>query len=123
MLADYNLQNFTKAYERVGFRTCLDESFEFGYQKIAIYTEIMQGEEIPQHTARQAISGRGWLSKMGYSEDIRHYSLRDLEGQAYGKAAHYMRRSWICALIDPSSVWIRATINHWNYRRRHPQGI
>jgi len=120
---DYSLDNFTKAYERVGFRKCLDGSYELGYQKIAIYTEIIQGLEIAQHTARQTLFGRGWLSKLGHTEDIRHDSLRDIEGTEYGSVARYMKRSLFRALRDPSSVWIRATINHWNYRRRHPQGI
>lgn len=123
LLVDYSLDKFTEAYGRVGFRRCLGGSYELGYQKIAIYSEIMYGEEIPQHTSRQAIFGRGWLSKLGYAEDIRHYSLQDLQGKEYGRVVRYMKRSWFRALIDPSSVWIRATINHWNYRRRHPQGI
>jgi hypothetical protein len=123
LIADYTLDSFVRAYFTVGFRECAGSNFEFGFQKIAIYSELNFGEEWPQHTARQTLLGRGWLSKMGYAEDIRHKSVGDLEGAKYGRVRRYMKRSWYRALIDPSSVWIRATIEHWKYRRKHPLGI
>ncbi|MGP8174148.1 MAG: hypothetical protein ACLP7O_06320 [Terracidiphilus sp.] len=120
---DYNLDNFIRAYSRVGFRESTHGRYEFGFQKIAIYSEEIAGEEWPQHTARQTFFGRGWLSKLGDWEDIRHRSTQDLEGQAYGRVMRYMKRSWIRALIEPNSIWMRATIDHWIYLRRHPLGI
>ena len=122
-ISDYNLDNFIRAYEKVGFHICADDRFEFGFQKIAIYSEENFGEEWPQHTARQTLFGRGWLSKLGRGEDIRHASTRDLEGQAYGRVVRYMKRNWLRASIDPSSAWIRATIQNWIYRRQRPTGI
>lgn len=121
-LSDYNLNNFLRAYERVGFRECTSSKFEFGFQRIAIYCIFDAGEEWPQHTARQTFWGRGWLSKLGHAEDIRHAATRDIEGPLYGRVVRYMKRGWIPALISPSSTWISATIRNWRYRRHHPQG-
>jgi hypothetical protein len=122
-ITDYTLDNFIRAYTWVGFRECPNGDHEFGFQKIAIYSEQNYGEEWPQHTARQTFWGYGWLSKMGYAEDIKHASPHDLEGHSYGRVVCYMRRSWFRALFDPSSTWISATMRHWVYRRRHPNGV
>jgi hypothetical protein len=122
-VVDYSLDNFIRAYRHVGFQECAHGSYEFGFQKIAIYSEQIYGEEWPQHTARQTFFGRGWLSKLGHWEDIRHDAPQDLEGQAYGRVVRYMRRNWLRALVEPSAIWIRTTLSHWIYRRRHPHGI
>jgi hypothetical protein len=120
---DYSLDNFIRAYSHVGFRVCANGQFIFGFQKIAIYSRHLGGIEFPQHTSRQTLLGRGWLSKMGYSEDIQHRSTQDLEGAVYGQVVLYMSRSWMRALRDSSSVWIRTTLEHWIYRWEHPKGI
>jgi hypothetical protein len=122
-LSDYNLDNFLRAYSRVGFRECADDDYEFGFQKIAIYSEEIGGEEWPQHTARQTLFGRAWLSKLGRGEDIRHRSTKDLEGSIYGRVVRQMKRSWFCALTERSSTWISATLRHWSYRYHRPLGI
>ena len=122
-LSDYTLDNFIRAFSQVGFRECFDDSYEFGFQKIAIYSEQNYGEEWPQHTARQSLFGRGWLSKLGRSEDIRHASPCDLEVQAYGRVVRYMKRRWLRALVDRSSTWVSASLSNWIYRRLHPHGI
>ncbi len=121
-LSDYTLGNFIRAYSRVGFTKCQNGRYEFGFQKIAIYSEENSGEEWPQHTARQSFCGRSWLSKMGSSEDIKHPSTRDLEGQVYGRVVCYMKRSWFRALLDPYSTWTRAAVRHLIYRFLHPNG-
>ena len=122
VFADYTLNSFVRAYSSVGFCECPDGQYEFGFQKIAIYSELNAGEEWPQHTARQGFFGRSWLSKMGYSEDIKHGAIRDLEGQEYGRVVRYMKRSWLRALTNKSSTWIGATLRFWIYRRIHPNG-
>jgi hypothetical protein len=122
-IADYSLENFIKAYSRIGFYECANGTYEFGFQKIAIYSEQIGGDEWPQHTARQTIFGRAWLSKLGHLEDIRHSSTKDLEGVAYGRVVRYMKRNWLRALGEPSSTWIRATLRNWVYRCGRPQGI
>lgn len=122
-ISDYCLQNFLRAYTTVGFRECPTKHYEFGYQKIAIYSDFDSGEEWPQHTARQTLFGRGWLSKLGDAEDIWHKSLADLEGDKYGRVVRYMKRSWKRALLDPSSTWFSATMRNFIYRVQRPQGI
>jgi hypothetical protein len=122
-LSDYSLDNFIKAYQRVGFDECISNVHELGFQKIALYSREVYGEEWPQHTARQALFGRCWLSKLGRSEDIKHRSTEALEGQLYGRVVRYMKRNWFRALIDPSSTWISASLRHWIYRMQRPLGI
>jgi hypothetical protein len=124
-LPDYSLSCFLKAYETVGFVSCgVNGSFEFGFQKVAIYSELDPfGDEWPQHTARQTFWGKAWLSKMGFAEDIRHDSTKALEGASYGRVIVYMKRSWFQAIFSPSSVWMRATLAHFFYRRLHPTGL
>lgn len=122
-VSDYYLDSFLRTYSLVGFRECSDGRFEFGFQKIAIYSEFEWGEELPQHTARQTLFGRAWLSKLGDTEDILHRSTADLEGSLYGRVIRYMKRSWVHALRDPSSRWIRATVQNWAYRIQRPRGV
>jgi hypothetical protein len=121
-ISDYNLENFIRAYTRVGFRLCADGKYEFGFQKIAIYCESDGVEEWPQHTARQTCFGHAWLSKLGDHEDIRHESLNDLAGRHYGRVTQYMKRSWLRALTEPTSIWLKANWEHYRYRRHHPLG-
>jgi hypothetical protein len=122
-ISDYCLDNFIRAYNSVGFCKCPDGRYEFGFQKIAIYSQEDYGEEWPQHTARQTLFGRAWLSKMGDGEDITHRCIRDLEGQMYGRVICYMKRRWLRALANKTSRWVSATLRHWVYRRIHPDGI
>jgi hypothetical protein len=122
-ISDYNLDNFLLAYSRVGFRECQGDHFEFGFQKIAIYSEQLYGDEWPQHTARQTLFGHGWLSKLGHGEDIMHESLDDLQGTTYGRVVRRMKRGWLRALRESWSIWIGATVRHWVYRCQRPQGI
>lgn len=122
-IADYTLPNFVRAYRVVGFRDCSDGRYEFGFQKIAIYSQEDSGDEWPQHTARLGLFGLNWLSKMGDFEDIRHRSVHDLEGAVYGRVVCYMKRTWFRALSEKTSIWVRATLQHWIYRRLYPDGI
>ena len=121
--SDYSLDNFVRAYSRVGFRVCSSSRFEFGFQKIAIYSEYDSGDEWPQHTARQAVFGRGWLSKLGDGEDITHLRTMHLEGASYGRVVCYMRRNWLRAVLDPCSTWISASIRNWIYKAQRPHGV
>lgn len=50
--SDYTLDNFIKAYSRVGFQKCVNGDYEIGFQKIAIYSEAGFGEEWPQHNSK-----------------------------------------------------------------------
>jgi hypothetical protein len=79
---------FIAAFSDLGYEVCADESFEPGYEKIAIYVDI---NDTPTHAARQTEDG-AWTSKIGGAEDIRHKSPSCLEGKIYGRVSVYMRR-------------------------------
>jgi hypothetical protein len=96
------LETFVKAFEYLGYRCCDSASFEFGYQKVAIYA---WDEDTVTHMARQHFLGNGWLSKPGMLEDIVHPTLESIasdppyQGGDYGKVFQIMKRSWITALL------------------------
>ena len=74
------------AYETLSYVECPDETFEPGYEKIAIF--VLNG--VPTHAARQ-LDSKYWTSKLGKHEDISH-SLHDLAGHRYGLVERYMKR-------------------------------
>lgn len=93
---------FVQRFSLLGYRTCgLNDQFEFGYQKVAIYANDMG----VTHMARQHFFGRGWLSKAGDWEDILHRELSDVEGdmsplaRKYGRVQLILKRNWWSALV------------------------
>lgn len=94
---------FIQGFGTLGYKPCDSSTFEIGYQKVAIYAN----EIGVTHMARQHFAGRGWLSKLGSLEDIRHSSLTDVEGSTaalagqYGEVVQILKRSWLIALLDP----------------------
>jgi hypothetical protein len=80
---------FIQAYETKGYAVCSDDSFEDGYEKVAIY--VNPDNNIPTHAARQILAGK-WVSKIGEAEDIEHETLNVVEGPLYGIAMIYMKR-------------------------------
>lgn len=91
---DYLVQGF----RTLGYEPCSDRGYEFGFQKVAIYANTIDGAT---HMARQRFWGRGWLSKPGPdSEDIIHLELKGVEGDIYGDVAQILKRSWITALLN-----------------------
>ncbi len=89
---------FIQAFATLGYEPCGKASFEFGYQKVAIYADE---DGTPTHMARQHFIGRGWLSKLGDLEDIVHPNLGCLQGrtvpapaQGYGVVVRILKRSW-----------------------------
>ena len=94
----YTVDCFIEAFATLGYRPCDNPNYEFGFQKIAIYTQTFMGiPNFPSHTARQRVLGTGWLSKLGGLEDIIHPTLEDLK-DGYGQPLKYMKRSWWAAL-------------------------
>ncbi len=87
---DLDVDSFVKAYELIGFEICADATYEAGYQKLAIYG---YPDRTFSHAARLNENG-SWSSKLGCWEDIKHDTLRALEGRwpAYGKVYVYMKR-------------------------------
>lgn len=79
---------FVEAFRTLGFEVCEDPSLEPGCEKIALYAKE---DGVPTHAARQLPDGR-WTSKLGQLEDIVHPNLRDVSGEAYGKARVILRR-------------------------------
>ena len=83
-----SLPNLVTAFATLGYSPCGTSDLEPGFEKLALYVGE-QGE--PTHVARQLPSGV-WTSKLGTAEDIEHGRLAGLEGQIYGRVAHFLRR-------------------------------
>jgi len=99
----YTVDRFTEAFATLGYKPCSSAAYEFGFQKVAIYTQLYMGvADFPSHTARQKIFGRGWVSKLGGLEDIVHLSPEDLK-DGYGDPGYFMKRGWWVALAHRSS--------------------
>jgi hypothetical protein len=102
---DTEVSTFVKAFEKLGYRTCGSSTFEFGYQKVAIYA--LDAYTVT-HMARQRFWGNGWLSKPGILEDIIHETLESIESDPpyndsdYGKVLAVLKRSWIVGLYRGS---------------------
>lgn len=82
------ITTFIEAFATLGYTKCNDETYEVGYEKIAIYIN-QQG--IPTHAARQLKNGK-WTSKLGKLQDIEHNNLEGLAGNEYGIVGVYLRR-------------------------------
>jgi hypothetical protein len=121
---------FIQEFADIGYEPSNNPEFEFGYQKVAIYTS---SDRRVQHMARQHFLGRGWLSKCGSLEDILHPDLQCLEGnpspwlapwRSYGQVEQILKRSWWSAVIN---LYIFRCLWHafkfWLYRLRHPSWI
>lgn len=96
------IDHFSNMFKRrFGYRECNSPTFEFGYQKVAIFSNGLG----VTHMARQHFFGRGWLSKLGTGEDILHEEVGDVAGdinpmaREYGVVAQILKRSWWTALI------------------------
>lgn len=87
----YAIDAYASMFESQGFSICPDESFEDGFNKIAVY---VNEDNIFCHVARQTKDpSRGWSSKCGKESDIWHVSPQVLEGPDYGKVWGYMKKA------------------------------
>jgi len=86
------LSHLIGAYAAVGFEECHDAMPEIGYEKVALYMLLRNGEERWTHAARLREDG-WWESKLGRAADIIHKSPHSLEGRLYGTVARYMKRA------------------------------
>jgi len=84
----YALSSFTQAFALYGYEASDTDSFESGFEKVAIY---VGSDGLPTHMARQLESGV-WTSKLGEWEDIEHGTLAALEGEYYGTFAQILKR-------------------------------
>lgn len=119
---DDRVECFVQAFKTLGYVPCEDDSFEPGYQKVAIYaTDTM----IVRHMARQHFLGRGWLSKLGNLEDIFHKDLASLEGDPsptayeYGRVVQILKRSWWSAANHGLFQSFSAALKFWFMRVTH----
>ena len=78
---------FLKLYRNLGYVSCKDESLEEGFEKIAIYALNQK----VKHAARQLPDGN-WTSKLGRYIDVKHFTLKTLEGPVYGEAVRFLKR-------------------------------
>jgi hypothetical protein len=79
---------FILAFGTEGYVPCDDGVHETGYEKIAIYAND-QGE--PCHAARQIETGH-WTSKLGFWEDIEHFTLSGVTCEDYGRPVKFLKR-------------------------------
>jgi hypothetical protein len=117
---------FIQAFRTLGYEPCGRPDFEFGFQKVAIYTG---SDGMVRHMARQHFLGRGWLSKAGQLEDILHPDLASIEGNPlpgsyeYGEVNQILKRSWLRIMQRPCECSrLRCPINalrFWLYRMFH----
>jgi hypothetical protein len=88
-LADWQtVQNYVRAYEKLGFVKCTADELEDGVEKIAIFGDT---DDMATHAARQLPTGR-WTSKWGRGIDFEH-ALETLDGDPHvGEVAQLMCR-------------------------------
>ena len=90
VLHEETLSAFTALYKEFRFEICTGVEFETGFDKIAIFVD--SGGSVT-HAARWWYEDRGWSSKLGEENDIRHHTLESLEGHSYGKVVQIMKRA------------------------------
>lgn len=82
------VESFILAFKELGYEPTENREFEANYEKVALYADA---NGTPTHMARQRSSG-DWTSKLGRLEDIRHKSLDEIAGAAYGRVVEVLRR-------------------------------
>jgi hypothetical protein len=85
--ADFGIGVLVLAFSAMGFESCEDETFEAGFEKVALYGH----HAFFTHAARQLPSGK-WTSKLGKAEDIEHDSPDVVAGGLYGEVVEIMKR-------------------------------
>lgn len=89
---EFSTRVLIEIFENIKFVICATGDYEEGFKKVVIYE--LNGEAT--HMARQITWGedRGaWTSKLGASFRISHESPKSLEGNIYGYAVLYMKKS------------------------------
>jgi len=78
---------FVIALATVGYATCANETFEPGFEKVAVYERA----GVPTHAARQLADGR-WSSKLGRDCLVSHTTPAGIEGAVYGFVTVILKR-------------------------------
>jgi hypothetical protein len=101
------LESFILIFEKIGYKKCNGERFEFFYKKVAIYATPAFGFS---HVCDQLNSGR-WASKLGDLEDIEHSTLGCLEGSLtteYGEVRQVLKKACgFCELLARSLFCVK----------------
>ena len=82
-----DISSLVEVFEGLGFEQCINESYEPGFDKVALYQK--NGEW--KHASVQRKDG-AWSSKLGPDEDIRHETPESVSGDSYGVIHCIMRR-------------------------------
>lgn len=82
------IHSFILAFKTLGYEPCENAELESNYEKVALYAAA---DQTPTHAARQLPNG-DWTSKLGQLEDIRHGTLEEIAGTAYGEVVQILRR-------------------------------
>jgi hypothetical protein len=82
---------YAAAFATRGYVECANPSHEDGWEKIALFAVLENGELIATHAARQLPDGQ-WTSKLGDFEDITHTTLEAVFCDDYGVDLMYMKR-------------------------------
>ncbi|MGH8141477.1 MAG: DUF7689 domain-containing protein [Steroidobacteraceae bacterium] len=85
---DMQPETLVKVFESLGYELCENASHEEGFHKVALYSKDGKWT----HAAKQ-LPDKGWSSKLGDGEDIRHDSLTAVAGKHYGDVYRFMRRA------------------------------
>ena len=87
MSKETTVEAFIAAYGTVGYEPCEDETLEEGFEKVAIYVNVLGR---PTHAALQLPDGN-WTSKLGVGPDGTHPTLQTLR-VLYGGIGAVVRR-------------------------------
>lgn len=86
---EQNLECFVHAFAELGYEVCENDSYERGFEKVAIY---INHRGTPTHMAKQLRDGV-WCSKLGVRGwDILHETPQVLHSREYGHVAQVMKR-------------------------------
>jgi HAMP domain-containing protein len=93
--SEATLDNFVKAFGKLGYQPCKTDKLEKSFEKVAIFVstkdEIYAPKGSVTHMARQLSDGK-WTSKLGKDVDISHNTLQAIEGKVYGIVKQILKR-------------------------------
>ena len=84
------INNFVSLYRKFNYEICEDSSWEFEYDKIALYISVLSGRNTVSHAAKQ-IDSYWWSSKIGGDELFEH-TLEAIENKNVGTKYVFLKR-------------------------------
>src|SRR4030042_2748234 len=88
-ICENTIEAFISAFELCGYKTCDNPDYESNFEKVALFVD---DNNVPTHMARQLDSGI-WTSKLGKGVDIENSFLESFEGNIYGHAKVFLKRT------------------------------